>query len=225
MRQLDLTDVRKRLRAWYDLFSVRHIADGRAWYSAAREFARALADKYNLPMPAVVGVIACLSPQCPWEINKRDAERLIHAHSLGIEIDGLGTYPTQIDKAYAILNADADIRADEYQVSCLVGGKYAPKTRAFYWNILRPDDPRHVTIDRWVLRALLDLDVIRGGNKYAKWYATLEKTIIAYAASVGISPCVFQATLWHCVKEYQNGREFKHVRSADSFRANNGIPF
>ena len=208
-------NITRKLRAWHELLSAEHIAGGKTWYRDARVFAQSLADTYGVSVPQAAGVIACLSPHVSWEINKRDAERLCIAWQAGVDIDGLAAYAGQVIKAQAILALPQG--TDESVVATYVAGRYGPKTRAFYWNILHPTWCLHVTIDRWIFRALLGIDTIQGGNKYVAAYRDMAKQFIDYAQAAGWVPCELQAAVWHCVREHMEARETVNVRPAASY--------
>ena len=147
----------------------------------------------------------------------RDSERLISAWAQGIRLKSLTTYGAQVRKALAILDAEEPLRSDPQDVQAMVGGKDSPKTRAFYWNILCPLRCLDVTIDRWILRALLDLDAIDGGNHYRSVYRQLAKEFIDFALAHNWVPCELQAAVWFCAKETMDGREFRNVKTAEEF--------
>ena len=195
----DMTITRKRLSAWCNLLTAEQIAWGRTWYPRAHEFAKALSKQYDIELDHVVGVIACLSVQCRWDVTQRDAESLCRAFHDGINLDmvTVATYSIQKDKAIAILNAPS--YAD---IGGMIGTKYAPKTKAFYCNILNPESSIAVTIDRWIFRGL-DLEQFTkgGGNRYIALYHQLVKVFHDQAAKMEMSPCELQAAVWCCIQQ------------------------
>lgn len=194
---LDLKTTRKRLKGWSNLLTAAHLAAGRVWYSDAKVFAEEVAKAYGLPLAKVVGVLTVLSVQNRWDQNKADTENLCRALSEGLDLEAVSvaTYSGQKDKAIAILRAPAF--AD---VSLMIGTKYAPKTRAFYANILHPDGSPDVTIDRWILRGLGLEAAASGGNNFRLIYRRLELLFVQEAAALGLRPCQLQAAVWCCIQ-------------------------
>lgn len=192
---LDIT--RRKLQGWIKLLSARHIAKGKTWYSDAHCFAEEVAKQYSLPVEKVIGVLAVLSVSNRWDLNKRNCEAFCRAHHEGLDLADIpcATYDSQKAKAIEILTGNA-LTAD------LIGTKYAPKTRAFYDNILNPGTSYRVTIDRWILRGL-DLDQFgsRGGNRYVALYRGLEELFRQAALKVGLRPCELQAAIWCLIQE------------------------
>ena len=56
-------------------------AGGLLWYEGANKMAAALAEKYSLPLAAVVGTIAKLSPNKNWDQNVELAHRILEIYS------------------------------------------------------------------------------------------------------------------------------------------------
>jgi len=105
------------------------------WYYKANDFARKLSIKHGLPMANVVGIISALSPSCRWEANKLQAEALIKGKR-----NGFTTYRKGVDKAIRLLTSD--------EPSAEFNERTGAKTYNFYYNILLPDDPSYLTVDR-----------------------------------------------------------------------------
>ena len=70
----------RNIKAIYELASAAEIADGMAWYGAAKSISIVLADQYDIPAAQAVGVLAALSPRNKWSRNVVDAESLIGAY-------------------------------------------------------------------------------------------------------------------------------------------------
>jgi hypothetical protein len=139
-------NTRRKLRAWIDLLDARHYSAGTDWYKEAREFVARCAARYCRTPETVAALVAVLSPATAWEVNKRQAEALLRAYADGLDPKDvtLSTYGTQAAKALAILTNGTATEEDL--------GPTAWKTRAFYNNLI--GSVCHVTIDRWILRAL-----------------------------------------------------------------------
>jgi hypothetical protein len=82
--------------------TAEQIADGAAWYAEANELATTWAERFNLSVETVAGVIAALSPLMSWAANVGLAERFLVAG--GLEE---GYLKANLAKARAIL-AGAD---------------------------------------------------------------------------------------------------------------------
>ena len=81
------------------------VAQGIAWYAEAYEECRTIADKYDLPIHIVVGVVAALSPNNRWTTNVTNARDLIDAFVNGRDMDSVSvcTYGKMKEKAWSIL--------------------------------------------------------------------------------------------------------------------------
>ena len=82
------------------------VATGIAWYAEAYEECRTIADKYDLPIHIVVGVVAALSPNNRWTTNITNARDLIDAFVNGRDMDSVSvcTYGKMKEKAWSILH-------------------------------------------------------------------------------------------------------------------------
>lgn len=118
--------------AVYNGASAHAMREGLSWYLDAHNVSRTLADSYGLPVAAVAGIIAALSPMNGWENNKRKAAQLL-AQGNG---DGCGLRKN-VAKAEAILAG-----ADPLDI---LGGD---KVRAFFATILDPFGDIDPVIDR-----------------------------------------------------------------------------
>ncbi len=81
------------------------VQHGLNWYSDAKQNAQDIADKYQLPLHVVIGVIAALSPTNSWEMNIRNADTMCRIFVDGgyVEDTKPSTYKTMRDKAWSIL--------------------------------------------------------------------------------------------------------------------------
>lgn len=105
------------------------IISGAEWYDRVNCAAKAMAQRYSLPLATVAGVIAALSPNNQWERNLRDADQLCRAYAMGGIDDAqqikTSTYNANKNKALAILSGTAPLDA--------LGGL---KVRSFYGCIM-----------------------------------------------------------------------------------------
>lgn len=191
-----LERVKDRLRHWYGLAEVRHIASGKAWYREAHEFAVGLSETYDIPLYKVVGVIAAISPSVYWDQNKRQAEKLCQAYADGGPLEDVvvTTYGRQAVKARQILrDAQHGIHVNEML------GKRAFKTKSFYWNILRYPDSLAVTIDQHIISAAGFENRWVQGSKWC--YNLLADAIRELAVELNLKPYELQAIIWITYKE------------------------
>ena len=86
----------------------REIGDGVLWYSNAQAEAQTIADKYQLPLHIVIGVLAALSPTNDWYKNNiRNGDDMCRIFAIGgyVEQTKPSTYKTMRDKAWHILQS------------------------------------------------------------------------------------------------------------------------
>lgn len=94
----------------YSQANQEEIEQGFNWYSEARQYCRQLACEYSLPLPIVASVLATLSPNCSWAMNKADCRRTIEAYKQGTDFKyfRVATYMRNKVKAWHILH-DSDL--------------------------------------------------------------------------------------------------------------------
>lgn len=123
-------------------------AGGREWWARAHEHARCTGAAYGLAPARMAGVLAALSPQCPWAYNvDLAADVLAHWHEHGPTLPGAplgpsGELPTA--RALAILAG--------HEPGDVLGGR---KVRAFWHCTRAPDVLGPVCVDRHALSALV----------------------------------------------------------------------
>ena len=119
------------------------VAHGIAWYAEAYEQCRIIADRHDLPIYIVVGVVAALSPNNRWSTNVTNADDLITAWHNDDTPDKVSvcTYNAMKLKAWSILREMPD-RYEENdtlivdEVKTILNGK---KIVCFYENIMGDD--------------------------------------------------------------------------------------
>ena len=119
------------------------VSHGIAWYAEAYEQCRIMADRYDLPIYIVAGVVAALSPNNRWSTNVTNADDLIHAWHNDDTPDKVSvcTYNAMKLKAWSILREMPD-RYEENdtlivdEVKTILNGK---KIVCFYENIMGDD--------------------------------------------------------------------------------------
>lgn len=180
--------IMKNLESW---ISSEYKYAGGVWYKNAHKFCMDLSLKYGISLPKIVGVTSALSVGVQWDVNKRQAESIVAAfyHTGNVNGVTLSTYKRQIQKALDIL---------ELPDTCIplaitdILGKRAFKTKAFFWNIYRPDLRASVTIDRHIFAAA-GINVLPGNKGQ---YSILESCIKDLAYTQNMNPCELQAAIW-----------------------------
>jgi hypothetical protein len=111
------------------------VQHGLTWYSDAKGACQAMADKYELPLNTVVGVVAALSPTNRWQRNLIDAANMLETYTGGgyVEETAPCTYKTMRDKAWSILDAAF---IDDDTIATILNG---PKITDFFRCIMGSD--------------------------------------------------------------------------------------
>ena len=153
MSYSELSHNAREIVARFTLATSQEVQLGCDWYPSALKIATRIADKYDLRVETVAGVIAALSPSNRWERNVYDAEALIKVWRAGAARDAVlhpkfpiirvCTYLGQKTKAWDILTTNTPV------VDILKG----VKTIEFFNCITNP---------------LLD-DVCIDGHAYSVW--------------------------------------------------------
>ena len=168
------------------------IANGVEWYSRAKRYSHAIADRTGLHVNTVIGVMAALSPNNKWERNVQDCQRMCNAWVIGDDLDDfkVSCYNTMKLKAWSIL--DENLTSDDDILDRLNG----QKIRSFYSNIRGLDE---VTIDGHALNIALG---VRQGlttdktNMTKKTYKQMQEVYVRAAKRVDIKPHILQAITW-----------------------------
>jgi len=169
----------------YDESTHEDRAHGMGWYYYAHFYARKTANKYDVPITQVAGVLSALSPNNKWERNIIDAKHLIRDFKLGrdLKYTKVSTYGANKTKAIRILNGEP--------VEKIILG---PKTWNFYNNILHPSSEDFVTIDFHALNIYLGSYETKPLSK--KLYDKVSKTYIQAAREIDLLPNQLQAITW-----------------------------
>ena len=172
---------------------------GLNWYNDAKDAAQGIADKHELPLHIVVGVIAALSPTNRWERNIIDADNMCGSFVSGgyVEDTAPCTYKAMRDKAWGILEENP---ATLERVADILKG---PKITDFFWCILGHDtcviDGHAWCIANADRRTMQEVPSI--GKKLR---ATLQSAYSAAGASVGLTAYEMQAVTWVTWKRIHN---------------------
>lgn len=124
------------IEQWFDKADTATIDKGLNWYRNVHESARQMAADAMVPLHTVVGVLAALSPACPWERNLFETKGLLDQAPINCT-----TYRPNVVKARLIL-AGRDPQD-------ILGG---PKVTSFYQLIMNPRDNYRVCVDRHAVR-------------------------------------------------------------------------
>ena len=179
--KLSVEEMQENLQnGWWNTNPIQRFR-GSVWYPFAHDFAYVIG---HGDVRKGAGLIAALSPQKSWDVNRR----LAVDASQGLFWGQVGN---ALDKARAIYDG-----ADPATVLPM-----SKKTGHFYMNILDPMDPNWVTIDRHAIRAARcdwdDGDPRITDKDYANYVLAYQKA----AANEGVVPSVFQAGIWGYARE------------------------
>lgn len=115
--------------------SAQEIEEGANWYGIANKIAIAIANKTDISVRKVAGVMAALSPRNRWERNCSDAEQLCSLFAVGgiaaAKQFKVATFGGNKQKALDILQSDDDA------IETILNGQ---KIVAFFHCILLEDD-------------------------------------------------------------------------------------
>ncbi len=172
---------------------------GLTWYADAKSAAQEIADKHELPLYIVVGVVSALSPTNRWERNVIDADNMCENFVSGgyVEDTAPCTYKTMRDKAWSILEEKPETLE---RVAEILKG---PKITDFFWCIMGHDtcviDGHAWCIANADRRTMQEVPSI--GKKLR---AELQEAYSAAGASVGLTAYEMQAVTWVAWKRIHN---------------------
>lgn len=171
--------------AMWDRANVNDVAAGRIWYREAGQYARDLADAFEVSAAHAATVIAHLSPRASWQANKDYAFAACR---------GKHSRPT------ACIGGNWDRAVAALETTLPLVTLRGNKTHAFALNIL--GDESAVTVDVWALRIALGDKYVRetadGQLARVGAYDAIAHAYRLAAKRAGVSPAVMQATTW-CV--------------------------
>jgi hypothetical protein len=173
------------------------IDEGKLWYRSANLFATSLSQRFNVTLDQAASVIATLSPASRWERNLQDAENLIKAYYhrgyIGALPVTVSTYGFNKIKSLGILSRQIELTP-----------KTGLKTWNFKNNIVDPNNPDFVTIDRHAHRVLTG-DTNNGAvNLNLRQYQLSVSVYKTLAQEVKLVPCELQAIAWLQYKQSLN---------------------
>lgn len=176
---------------------------GMVWYDDALLACEDLTADIPYGVEQIAGVMATVSPGMVWDENETAPKRIIDLHWNGIptgEWTGFSTYPHNLEKAERILDED---------LSAIKGDKVTN----FYRAIM--GDTQAVTVDRWMVRIVMDdprYGTAGGGTKdkatmsSSKTYYAIAEAITESARLIGINPRELQAITWTYYRRMHLGK-------------------
>lgn len=187
-----MTNYVRNILKVYRNASPEDVDKGLHWYDQAKLDAEDIASLYSLPVRAVVGVMAALSPNNKWHQNIKDADAMCKAWACGDSLSDFKvcSYNTMKAKAWSILEDELN---DDTDILSRLNGQ---KIRSFYSNIMGLDE---VTIDGHALNiALGKRETLKDAktNMGKKQYRELQGAYVRAAKRVKVKPHVLQAITW-----------------------------
>ena len=180
--------MRRNLRTLYRRHATKaDIAQGTAWYPAARHIMADWSASYSVSVETAAAVTAALSPQCAWGRNLIAADDVLAQRAVSVA----GLLQANIRKARRLLEDTREYPTLADRMFAYF--PYGPKVNSFACNLAGADSV--VTIDTHAAQAALSdvqFDVIRGWLQYALF----TQAYTDVALSFGLAPCSFQASVW-----------------------------
>jgi hypothetical protein len=167
---------------------------GLAAYQDYHARLKTLAEVNDIPFERVVGAFSALSPGNRLEMNFADLETLINAIKKNKEVSAirLHCYSQCTQRGYDFLTG----WEPEFKTS-----RKGEKTRNFYHNILNPESPDYVTIDRHAIEVHAGKEVDETLRKKIfdspRKYNEIANDYKKVAKQVGLLPCQVQAITWY----------------------------
>jgi len=171
-------------------------------YPAYQKTVKDLARLHGFGFVQTTAAFVALSPNNSYEGNLRALASLMIGINQGLTREQIntGTYNHCRDRAFDYITGEKDFLAETK----------GPKTRSFFFNILKPEDREHITIDGHMFnvwtgekRTMKEV-AISSAVASERSYNRIAKDFKAVAASRGLIPCQLQATLWFTWKRINN---------------------
>lgn len=182
----------KNIIAIYKLAKPSEIKHGLTWYVNANSDCKEIAEKLELPLHIVIGVVSALSPNNKWERNVINAEDLCTAFINGQDMDSIkvSTYHKMKEKAWSILETMPNY---EETIEILNGKKIV----SFFKNI--SGDETDITIDGHARNIYYnDKQGLTTPNTNIKKneYKDIQKAYLRASKKLGIKAYELQAITW-----------------------------
>lgn len=191
------------------------VSEGMEWYRQANAFATELASEFNTTVEIASAILSALSPRMPWLRNKSVARFVLENLESVSDLSPLDAAKDFGKGLYSNFAMAIKIARGESIADTLTG----TKRRSFYNNIVSPDNGDSVTIDTWMVRALMNTnptltlesatkllsknETALGGTGMG--YYALAEACRTVAGNMGIAPCQVQALYWIAVSGSANG--------------------
>lgn len=182
----------KNIIAIYKLAKPSEIKHGLTWYVNANSDCKEIAEKLELPLHIVIGVVSALSPNNKWERNVINAEDLCTAFINGQDMDSVkvSTYHKMKEKAWSILET---MPSYDETIEILNGKKIV----SFFRNI--SGDETDITIDGHARNIYYnDKQGLTTPNTNIKKneYKDIQKAYLRASKKLGIKAYELQAITW-----------------------------
>ena len=192
-------NIRKMYKYALANLTEQDIEEATHWYNTAQDEAKQIAERLDMPVYIVVGVMAALSPNNKWERNLTNAYELCKAFQDGQGMDSVkvSTYHKMKEKAWDILTEIPDYDT----VILRLNGK---KIVSFFRNIMGEDD---ITIDGHARNIYYNERVGLTDNKTnigVKEYAKLQEEYLTVAKEYDLLGRQMQAITWVAWKKKHN---------------------
>jgi len=129
----------RNLRKMYQLATDADIAEGLLAYGRYNKVIQMFADEYGVSFERTLSAFVALSPNNDYFGNLRSLASVLAGYRAGRPVEDItiSTYNHCRDRAFLYVTGERDFLATSKGL----------KIRSFYYNILTPDCPKHVTID------------------------------------------------------------------------------
>lgn len=180
---------RENLVALFNRADAIDLRDGMAAYRVYRQIIKNFALAYGAKFEPTLAAFCALSPQNDYYGNLRSLASVLNGvqHAIPLDQITVSTYKHCRDRAYAYLTGQADF------LSSVKG----LKVRAFYANILDPEDPKPVTIDGHMVCAWRGIRVpMKSASVRFDEYEEIAEGVRKVAVELGLIPNQVQAVIW-----------------------------
>lgn len=171
--------------------------EGLKAYSRYHTTLRHIAETHGVGFVQVVAAFAALSPNNDYKGNLRSLKTLVVGYAQKTPVENLvvSTYNECKIRAWAYLTGERDFLMETK----------GPKTRAFYYNIVKPTDEKHITIDGHMANIYVgEVRNLKTAAKLGFPYAQIAKDYIWVAKRHSLIPNQLQAMLWFTWKRINN---------------------
>ena len=158
---------------------------GKNWYKNANRTCLEIAKEVEQPLDIVVKTLAFLSPSNKWERNIIDTKNILNAHKNKIPLNDIKVCTFNSNKTKVI-------KLLEGKNTTITGRKVS----SFYHNIYYPKTSNKVTIDRWIMRLIINKDK----SPSSKEYDQIESEFQRVAEGLDLLPSELQAVCWGVIR-------------------------